>query len=57
MKKGFKRGEIIKRIKSQVSLREKERHADYIIVNAGSVADTKRQAEKIWNDIVACKHL
>ena len=30
---------------------EKVRHADYVIENSGSVEDTERQVEEIWNKL------
>lgn len=39
--------DILKRIKSQIPLRQKMRLADFVIDNSGSIKETKKQTEKI----------
>jgi len=39
--------DILKRIKSQVPLREKARLADFVIDNSGSIQETKKQVEQM----------
>lgn len=47
------RKEVIRRTAAQLSDEEKCRHATYIIDNSGSLEDTQRQVEKIWNELRA----
>jgi len=46
--------EALKRVKSQMSIKEKIRFADYIIDNSNSLDKTKEQVEKIWRSLVSC---
>ena len=48
----FREEEVLKRIKSQIPLREKERRADFIIDNNGIKEETKKQVEKIYQEIM-----
>lgn len=43
--------DIARRISSQMPLKSKVKLADYVIDNNGSLAETKRQAEKIWLEV------
>lgn len=43
--------EIRARISSQLSLSEKEKRADYIIDNGGSLENTRKQVKEIWGGI------
>ena len=43
--------EIRARISSQLSLSEKEKRADYIIDNGGSLENTRKQVKEIWEGI------
>ena len=47
------RKEVMRRTAAQLSDEEKCRHATYIIDNSGSLEDTRRQVEKIWNELSA----
>lgn len=55
MGKGFKRSEIIKRIKSQLPLKEKIKYADYVIDNNGHLKDTEKRVRKIISKIIMVK--
>lgn len=46
-KTGLSRGEILERIKSQISQDVKLRYANFIIDNSGTIGETKKQAERI----------
>jgi len=46
-KTGLSRGEILERIKSQISQDAKLRFANFIIDNSGTIGETKKQAERI----------
>ncbi|MCD5390458.1 dephospho-CoA kinase [candidate division NPL-UPA2 bacterium] len=48
---GLTEGEAIRRIDSQMSLREKEALADYVIRNDGNLKETARQVREIWKQI------
>ena len=43
------RSEILKRIKNQISLRDKIKLADYVIDNGSSFKNTEKQVKDIWN--------
>ncbi len=45
------RAQIIQRITSQLPLSEKLKLADFVIDNNGTLAQTRKQAEKIWKTI------
>jgi dephospho-CoA kinase len=40
--------DAIKRMKSQLSIEDKKKVADYIIDNSGSLEDTERQVDQLW---------
>lgn len=46
-RKAFTKGEVLKRIKAQMPLKEKFRFADFIIDNSGSIEKTKKELEEI----------
>ncbi|MCU0849155.1 MAG: dephospho-CoA kinase [Spirochaetes bacterium] len=53
LERGIKRdditeGEILERLRHQISLNEKIKMADYVIDNSGSLENTKRQVIAIW---------
>lgn len=43
--------DILKRIKAQMSLSAKERLADFVIDNSGTIEETKKQAENVWRSL------
>ncbi len=48
----FREEEVLKRIKSQIPLREKERRANFIIDNNGTKEETKKQVKNIYREIM-----
>lgn len=49
---GFKRPDILSRIKFQLPLSKKIRMADYIIDNNSTLEDTQRQVKQAWNSVL-----
>ncbi len=47
----FTRDQAMSRIRSQMPLGEKRRHADYIIDNTGAREDTERQANRVFSEL------
>ena len=47
----FREEEVLKRIKNQIPLREKERRADFIIDNNGTKEETKKQVRRIYKEL------
>ena len=45
--------EALKRIKSQIPLKEKAKRADYVIDNSNSLDQTRKQVEKAWKKLVS----
>ena len=45
--------EALQRIKSQIPMKEKVKMADYVIDNSSSLGKTKKQVEKIWEELVS----
>jgi len=45
--------EALQRIKSQMSMEEKVEMADHVIDNSSSLDETKKQVEKIWQEIMS----
>lgn len=43
--------EALARIRSQLTIEEKRRRADYVIDNAGTVEQTKEQVQRVWGDL------
>jgi dephospho-CoA kinase len=43
------RAEVARRSAAQLSDEEKSRYASYVIDNSGSIEDTRREVDKIWN--------
>lgn len=53
MKKfNIERGGVIKRISSQIPIKDKIEMADFVVDNGGSRSGTKRQIKRIWKEIV-----
>lgn len=50
-RRGYTREEALSRINAQIPSAEKEKHADMIIDNSGSLEDTGRQVSGIWERI------
>ena len=50
-KLGYSKNQALKRTKTQISLRQKLRYADFIIDNNGSKLETKQQVLEIWRKI------
>ena len=48
---GFKREEAISRIESQIPITEKEKHASYVIDNSGTLSETRKQVEEVWEKL------
>jgi len=48
---GLKKSEVLKRIKYQMPLREKQKYADYVIDNRGSKSDTDKQVQRIVKEL------
>jgi dephospho-CoA kinase len=48
---GLSREEAFSRIRSQMPISEKVKHATYVIDNSGSLGHTRRQVEEIWERI------
>lgn len=51
---GLTRREAEARVKSQMSLDEKRRRADYVIDNSGSLQSTRAQTERVWQELAEC---
>jgi len=45
--------EALQRIKSQMPMKEKVKMADYVIDNSNSLDETKKQVEKIWEELMS----
>ncbi len=50
-KTGLETSEIKKRIKSQMSLAEKKKKADYVIRNERTLSNTQKQVKHVWEKI------
>ncbi len=50
---GLSREEAMQRIRSQVPLEEKRRHAKFVIGNEGSLEETERQVGAVWKQLFA----
>lgn len=48
---GLERDEAMLRIKSQLPVSEKIKYANWVINTEGTLSDTKRQVDKVWNSI------
>jgi len=52
-KSNLSKEEALKRIKSQIPLKEKIKRADYVIDNSNSLDQTRKQVEKVWKKLVS----
>ncbi len=50
---GLSREEVMQRIRSQMPLEEKRRHAKFVIENGGSLKETERQVRAVWKQLSA----
>jgi dephospho-CoA kinase len=50
---GLSREEAMQRIRSQMPLEEKRRHAKFVIENGGSLKETERQVRAVWKHLSA----
>lgn len=48
----FSTEEALSRINSQMPSSEKTKHADYIIDNSGTIEQTQKQVDQLWNTIL-----
>ena len=48
---GLTTDEALSRIKSQMPPSEKEKHADYVIRNTGSLEQCEANVNSVWNEI------
>lgn len=48
---GLSREEVMQRIRSQMPLEEKRRHAKFVIENGGSLKETERQVRAVWKQL------
>ena len=48
---GLSREEAMQRIRSQMPLEEKRRHAKFVIENGGSLEETERQVRAVWEQL------
>jgi dephospho-CoA kinase len=49
---GLNKEDVLRRIRSQIPLTRKIKMADHVLDNGGSKAVTRREAKKIWRQIV-----
>jgi dephospho-CoA kinase len=47
------RFEVARRGAAQFTDKQKASHADYVIENSGSLVDTEKQVEKVWQELLA----
>lgn len=48
---GYSEGDAVARIKSQMSIEEKRKMADFIIDNMGSLEQTREQVQRVWHNL------
>ncbi|MDA2924920.1 dephospho-CoA kinase [Acidobacteria bacterium AH-259-L09] len=51
-REGLSQEEAMRRIRTQMPLSEKVKHADYIVDNSGRLSDTKEQIKQIFTELV-----
>ena len=49
---GLHRDEALSRMKTQMQISEKTKHAAYIIDNSGSLEETRKQVQEIWTEMI-----
>jgi dephospho-CoA kinase len=49
---GLSKADVLKRIRRQMSLREKMKYAAYVIDNSGSAAQTEKHVERIFRSLI-----
>ncbi|MGB9802763.1 dephospho-CoA kinase [Desulfofundulus sp.] len=52
--RGLNRDEALKRINAQAPLSEKMKWADFVIYNDGDLEETRKQVEKVYQQLVSC---
>jgi len=53
LRNGYKRDEAQTRVASQMSIDDKVKHADIVINNEGSVVDTQKAIDVVWQELLA----
>ncbi len=53
---GLARRDVVKRLKFQLPFREKRKFADHIVDNRGSLGDTDKQVQKIYETLIKKNH-
>jgi dephospho-CoA kinase len=48
----MKQTEVLKRIRSQMSMKRKIKMADFVVRNDGTKNSTRRQVRKVWEEVV-----
>ena len=51
------KNEALQRIRSQIPMKEKAKIADYVIDNSNSLDKTKKQVEKIWQELISLEDI
>jgi dephospho-CoA kinase len=51
-RRSLSKQEILQRIRSQIPLYRKERLADFVIDNSGTIEETRRQTGKVWRSLI-----
>ncbi len=50
---GLSRAEVERRMRAQLPLAEKRRRADYVVDNGGTLENTERQVQKVWEEVAS----
>jgi len=53
MNKGLTRAQALRRIRSQMSYRQRRKVSDGVLVNSGSVMELRRKAKSVWHKVVS----
>jgi len=51
------KNEALQRIRSQIPMKKKAKIADYVIDNSNSLDKTKKQVEKIWQELISLEDI